>query len=223
MRHALVEILSRAPDLPSSQSGDDGPRVEIRTAALENPKVDAISFTSSRSPGAASRSCGRHLKLQLRWAARTRWSFWTMPIDTAVSACLNSAFFSTGPWRCTASSRLIVTAVASTTRFVAALGRPCMAAMKVGNALEDGIRWGRSWTKRQLQQNLSYIDIAAQDGGKVSPAESGSTGRPKASTWRLRLSPRPTEIPCASTARRCSVDYSVIPRRRLRRASDRQR
>ncbi|MCA1242074.1 aldehyde dehydrogenase family protein [Stappia stellulata] len=169
--HALVEILSRAglPDgvvnLVMGRGSEIGPRL------VESPKVDAISFTGSVPTGRGiAESCGRHLKkLQLEMGGKNPMVVLDdADLDTAVSACLNGAFFSTGQ-RCTASSRLIVTDGIHD-RFVAALSE-AMAAMKVGNALEDGIQMGPVVDERQLQQNLSYIDIAAQDGGKVSGGE----------------------------------------------------
>ena len=169
--HALVEILSRAglPDgvvnLVMGRGSEVGPRL------VESPKVDAISFTGSVPTGRGiAESCGRHLKkLQLEMGGKNPMVvLGDADLDTAVSACLNGAFFSTGQ-RCTASSRLIVTDGIHD-RFVAALSE-AMTAMKVGNALEDGIQMGPVVDERQLQQNLSYIDIAAQDGGKVSGGE----------------------------------------------------
>lgn len=169
--HALVEILSRAglPDgvvnLVMGRGSEIGPRL------VESPKVDAISFTGSVPTGRGiAESCGRHLKkLQLEMGGKNPMVVLDdADLDTAVSACLNGAFFSTGQ-RCTASSRLIVTD-AIHDRFVTALSE-AMAAMKVGNALEDGIQMGPVVDERQLKQNLSYIDIAAQDGGKVSGGE----------------------------------------------------
>ncbi|WP_425089664.1 aldehyde dehydrogenase family protein [Stappia sp.] len=169
--HALVEILSRA-GLPSGVINlVMGRGSEIGPQLVESPKVDAISFTGSVSTGRGiAESCGRHLKkLQLEMGGKNPMVVLDdADLDTAVSACLNGAFFSTGQ-RCTASSRLIVTDGIHD-RFVAALSE-AMAAMKVGNALEDGIQMGPVVDERQLQQNLSYIDIAAQDGGKVSGGE----------------------------------------------------
>jgi acyl-CoA reductase-like NAD-dependent aldehyde dehydrogenase len=169
--HALVEILSRAglPDgainLVMGRGSEIGPRL------VDSPKVDAISFTGSVPTGRGiAESCGRHLKkLQLEMGGKNPMVILDdADLDTAVSACLNGAFFSTGQ-RCTASSRLIVTDGIHD-RFVAALSE-AMAAMKVGNALEDGIQMGPVVDERQLQQNLSYIDIAAGDGGKVNGGE----------------------------------------------------
>ncbi|MGB3279728.1 MAG: aldehyde dehydrogenase family protein, partial [Pseudorhodobacter sp.] len=89
-------------------------------------------------------------------------------LAVAVEACLNGAFYSTGQ-RCTASSRLIVTEGIHD-RFVAALGER-MAALKVGNALEAGVQMGPVVDASQLAQNLSYVDIAAKEGGRVQGGE----------------------------------------------------
>jgi aldehyde dehydrogenase (NAD+) len=85
-------------------------------------------------------------------------------LDLAVEACLNGAFYSTGQ-RCTASSRLIV-AGGIHDRFVASLtGR--IAALRVGNALDRATEIGPVVDGRQLDKDLSYLDIAAKEGGQV--------------------------------------------------------
>ena len=169
--HALVEILSRsglpegAVNLVMGRGSELGPRL------VENPKVKAISFTGSVPTGRGiAAACGQHLKkVQLEMGGKNPMVVLDdADLNVAVEACLNGAFFSTGQ-RCTASSRLIVTEGIHD-RFVAALTER-MQALKVGNALEDGIQMGPVVDERQLKQNLSYVDIAAKEGGKVQGGE----------------------------------------------------
>jgi len=169
--HALVEILSRSGlpagvvNLVMGRGSEIGPRL------VENPKVKAISFTGSVPTGRGiAAACGQHLKkVQLEMGGKNPMVVLDdADLNVAVEACLNGAFFSTGQ-RCTASSRLIVTEGIHD-RFVAALAER-MQALKVGNALEDGIQMGPVVDERQLKQNLSYVDIAAKEGGKVQGGE----------------------------------------------------
>ncbi|QDG76076.1 aldehyde dehydrogenase family protein [Labrenzia sp. PHM005] len=165
--HALVEIVSRAglPDgvvnLVFGRGSELGPRM------IDNEKVNAISFTGSVPTGRGiAAACGAKLKkVQLEMGGKNPMVILDdADLDVAVETCLNGAFFSTGQ-RCTASSRLIVTEKIHD-QFVATL-YDRMVALKVGHALEAGIQMGPVVDNRQLEQNLSYVDIASSEGGKV--------------------------------------------------------
>ena len=77
---------------------------------------------------------------------------------------MNGAFFQTGQ-RCTASSRLIVTE-GIYDRFVAAVGEATKA-LKVDNALKEGAQIGPVVDSSQLEQDLSYVQIAREEGGTL--------------------------------------------------------
>jgi aldehyde dehydrogenase (NAD+) len=165
--HALVEIVSRSglPDgvvnLVFGRGSELGPRL------IDNDKVNAISFTGSVPTGRGiAAACGAKLKkVQLEMGGKNPMVVLDdADLGIAVDACLNGAFFSTGQ-RCTASSRLIVTEKIHD-QFVATL-YDRMVALKVGHALEAGIQMGPVVDNRQLEQNLSYVDIAGSEGGKV--------------------------------------------------------
>ncbi|MGZ9072885.1 MAG: aldehyde dehydrogenase family protein, partial [Rhodoplanes sp.] len=85
-------------------------------------------------------------------------------LGIAVNCSVNGAFFSTGQ-RCTASSRLIVQDGIHD-RFVAALTER-VAALKVGDALEPGIDLGPVVSTSQLEQDLAYVEIGRQEGGRL--------------------------------------------------------
>ncbi len=85
-------------------------------------------------------------------------------LKTAVELSAQSAFFSTGQ-RCTAASRLIVTAGIHD-KFVAALAER-MKALKVDNALKDGTDIGPVVSLEQLEQDLSYVEIGKKEGAKL--------------------------------------------------------
>ena len=80
-------------------------------------------------------------------------------LDVAVNAALQSAFFSTGQ-RCTASSRIIVTAGIHD-RFVNAMVEQ-MKALRVDDALKAGTEIGPVVDQSQLDQDLSYVDDGAE-------------------------------------------------------------
>jgi aldehyde dehydrogenase (NAD+) len=85
-------------------------------------------------------------------------------LKTAVELSVQSAFYSTGQ-RCTASSRLIVTA-GIYDRFVAAMAER-MQSITVGNALEQGTDIGPVVSQAQLDQDLRYIEIGKQEGARL--------------------------------------------------------
>jgi aldehyde dehydrogenase (NAD+) len=86
-------------------------------------------------------------------------------LDVAVAAAVNSGFFSTGQ-RCTASSRLIVTAGIHD-RFVAAVVER-MKTLKVDDARTAGTDIGPVVDERQLAQDLEYIAIAKAEGATLA-------------------------------------------------------
>lgn len=169
--HALSEIISRS-GLPEGVFNLVlGSGSQIGPVLMNSPHVAAISFTGSVATGRGiAATCGERLKkVQLEMGGKNPMVVLDdADLDIAVGASLNGAFFSTGQ-RCTASSRLIVTDGVHD-RFVSALSER-MAAMKVGHALEQGIQMGPVVDERQMQQNHSYLDIAAQEGGKVQGGE----------------------------------------------------
>src|SRR5690606_14479130 len=104
--------------------------------------VDAVTFTGSVATGrrVAAKAIERMTKVQLEMGGRNPLVVLDdADLEVAVSAALNGAFFGTGQ-RCTASSRLVVTAGIHD-RFVEELTRR-MRQLVVGNALEEGTQIG---------------------------------------------------------------------------------
>ena len=165
--HALAEIISRS-GLPDGVFNLVLGKGKVTGARLvEHRDTDAISFTGSAETGSQiAATCGRlRKKLQMEMGGKNPMVVLDdADLDLAVEACLNGAFYSTGQ-RCTASSRLIV-AGGIHDRFVASLtGR--IAALRVGNALDRATEIGPVVDGRQLDKDLSYLDIAAKEGGQV--------------------------------------------------------
>ena len=120
-------------------------------------------------------------------------------LEPAVT-CAIDAFFGTGQ-RCTASSRIIVTEGIDDL-FVEALAERARS-LRVGDALDPNTQIGPAVNEGQLEQNLRYVDIAKNEGGKVltggGPLELDKRGYYMAPP--SLLTPRPTS---ASIARRSS-------------------
>jgi aldehyde dehydrogenase (NAD+) len=82
-----------------------------------------------------------------------------------VECAVNGAFFSTGQ-RCTASSRLIVTK-GIYSRFAEAMAER-MKGLVVDDALKAGTHIGPVVDQSQLDQDLSYLRIGADEGAKLA-------------------------------------------------------
>ena len=135
--------------------------------ALTGPGVDAISFTGSTGVGASilQAAVDRRLKVQLEMGGKNPLVVLNdADIDVAVRCALDGAFFATGQ-RCTASSRLVVQDGIHDA-FVAALSA-AMAALKVGDARAPDTVIGPVVDQRQLDTDLSYIDIARSEGANL--------------------------------------------------------
>jgi alpha-ketoglutaric semialdehyde dehydrogenase len=148
-----------------------GPGRVVGEALVASPDIDAISFTGSESTGRAIavKCVTSGKKVQLEMGGKNPMVVIDdADLDIAVEAALDGSFFSTGQ-RCTASSRLIVTS-AIHEQFVAALQRKA-SELVVGHALDKATQIGPVVDDRQLQQNLKYLKIAAEEGGQVLGGE----------------------------------------------------
>nr|WP_314446226.1 aldehyde dehydrogenase family protein [uncultured Sphingomonas sp.] len=140
---------------------------DVGRAIVDHQDVDGISFTGSQGVGAmvAAGAIKRQARLQLEMGGKNPLVVLDdADLDKAVAVALDGAFFGTGQ-RCTASSRIIVTEGIHD-RFVAALAERA-GALKVGNALDPSTQIGPAVSEQQLQQNLRYVGIARDEGGKV--------------------------------------------------------
>ena len=165
---ALAEILSRS-GLPAGVFNlVMGRGSVVGEKLLHDPRVAAISFTGSVATGqkVAAAAVARMAKFQLEMGGKNPMVVLDdADLGVAVNAAVNSGFFSTGQ-RCTASSRLIVTAGIHD-RFVAAMVEK-MQALKIDDARKAGTDIGPVVDASQLGQDLDYIAIAKAEGGTLA-------------------------------------------------------
>jgi aldehyde dehydrogenase (NAD+) len=140
----------------------------VGEAMLNHPDVDAVSFTGSVETGkhVAAVCASRLAKVQLEMGGKNPMVVLDdADLNVAVGAAVNGAFFSTGQ-RCTASSRFIVTDGIHDA-FVNAMTEK-LKSLKVGDALEAGIDIGPVVDQKQLDVDMSYIDIGVREGAKLA-------------------------------------------------------
>jgi aldehyde dehydrogenase (NAD+) len=164
----LADILQRA-GLPRGVFNLVMGRGAVAGAALlEDARVDAISFTGSVATGrrVAAACVERGAKFQLEMGGKNPFVVLDdADLDVAVSCAINSGFYSTGQ-RCTASSRVIVTAGIHN-RFVAAMIER-MQSLAVDDARKPGTDIGPVVDDKQLAQDLAYIEIATREGARLA-------------------------------------------------------
>ena len=163
---ALAEILSRCGLPAGTFNLIMGSGREVGQTLVEHPRVNAVSFTGSVSTGRRilATTAARQAKVQLEMGGKNPLIVLAdADLDQAVDCALQGSYFSTGQ-RCTASSRLIVEAPVHDA-FVARLTQR-LAALKVGHALTRGTEMGPVVDGAQLEQNLSYMAIGADEGAE---------------------------------------------------------
>lgn len=164
---ALVDILQRA-GLPAGVLNlVMGRGSVVGQAILDSRNVDAVTFTGSVATGKrVAAACAEHMrKVQLEMGGKNPLVVLDdADLKTAVECAANGAFFSTGQ-RCTASSRLVVTEGIHD-RFVGALTER-LQGLVVDDAVKAGTHIGPVVDQRQLDQDLSYIEIARKEGAKL--------------------------------------------------------
>jgi alpha-ketoglutaric semialdehyde dehydrogenase len=136
-------------------------------AMLQSTDIDAYSFTGSVHTGRIVAAAATHnlSRVQLEMGGKNALVVLDdADLPVAVDCAVNGAFFSTGQ-RCTASSRLIVTDSIHD-HFIDAM-RARMAQLRTGNALDPKTDIGPVVDDRQLSQDLEYIKIAQNEGGKL--------------------------------------------------------
>jgi aldehyde dehydrogenase (NAD+) len=165
---ALSEIIARSGLPPGVFNLVMGRGSVVGEAMVTSPKVSAITFTGSTPTGSAiiAKAAARRAKVQVEMGGKNPLVVLDdADLEQAISVALQGAFYSTGQ-RCTASSRLIVTAGIHE-RFVAGL-RGRLAALKVGHALERGTEMGPVVDQAQLDIDTDYIRLGQEEGATLA-------------------------------------------------------
>jgi alpha-ketoglutaric semialdehyde dehydrogenase len=139
----------------------------VGEAIITHPDVNAISFTGSVETGrhVAGAAAQRLAKVQLEMGGKNPLVVLDdADLDLAVECAYQGSFEQTGQ-RCTASSRLIVTADIHA-RFVEALVSRLRRA-RVDDALSPKSDIGPVVDEGQLAQDLSYIEIGRREGARL--------------------------------------------------------
>ena len=165
---ALADILSRS-GLPAGVFNlVMGSGAEIGPALVDDPRVAGLSFTGSVATGRrlAAACAARGAKYQLEMGGKNPLIVLDdADLAVAVNCTVMGSFYSTGQ-RCTASSRLIVTAGIHD-RFVAAVVER-LKQLKVDDARRPGTDIGPVVDERQLAVDLDYIRIAQEEGAMLA-------------------------------------------------------
>src|ERR1700726_290073 len=140
---------------------------EAGAPLLEHPEVRAVSFTGSsavgRTIGTAAAKTFKHCSLELG-GKNPMIVLDDANLDLAVEGGLWGGFGTTGQ-RCTATSRIIVQKGVYrefVERYVDRAKK-----LKVGNGLDETVQMGPAINEKQLQTDLSYVDIGTNEGAKL--------------------------------------------------------
>lgn len=164
--HALAQIIDQAGVPPGVFNMVLG-RGDVGRAMVEHRGIAAISFTGSQAVGAqvgqGAVATGKRVQMEMG-GKNPLVILHDADLDKAAAIATDGGFFQTGQ-RCTASSRVIVED-AIHDAFVDRLAERARA-LKVGPALASDTQVGPASSESQFAQNLSYVDIAKQEGGRL--------------------------------------------------------
>ncbi len=164
---ALMEIISNQ-DLPDGLVNMVlGAGRSVGEAIITSSDIDAITFTGSLATGRriALAAAQNLTKVQMEMGSKNPLVVLDdADMDIAVACAVNGAFFSTGQ-KCTASSRIIVTAGVHD-QFVEAM-EIAMGRLVTGHALDDRSNIGPVVDQAQLDQNQKYLAIGKKEGAEL--------------------------------------------------------
>jgi aldehyde dehydrogenase (NAD+) len=167
MAAALTEIIHEA-GVPAGVFNLVLGRGNVGRAITDHPDVAAVSFTGSQQVGAqvGAAAMARQARVQMEMGGKNPLVVLNdADLAKAVAIAADGGFFQTGQ-RCTASSKVIVEDGIHDA-FVAALAEKA-ASLKVGPALAEGTQVGPASSESQFEQNLRYVAVATDDGGRLA-------------------------------------------------------
>ncbi|MGY2399313.1 NAD-dependent succinate-semialdehyde dehydrogenase [Pseudomonas sp. SDO5271_S396] len=144
-----------------------GPAAEIGNALVDSPEVAKITFTGSTAVGKRLyERCAKtmkHLSLELGGNAPFI-VFADADVDAAVAGAVQAKFRNAGQ-TCVCANRILVEAPLYD-QFVARFAQ-AVAALKVGNGLDDGVSIGPLIDERAVNTVRALVDDACQRGAAV--------------------------------------------------------
>ncbi|NIF81303.1 aldehyde dehydrogenase family protein [Paraburkholderia sp. Cy-641] len=161
---ALTEIIARQAIPKGLMSLVMGSGRQVGQRLVEDPRVAAVTFTGSLEVGrgVAAAAVRNLTRVQMEMGSKNALVVMDdADLDLAVSLAVNGAFGGTGQ-KCTASSRLVVHNRVHDA-FVEKLVARTLE-LKVGHALQAGTQIGPVVSEQQLEANLAYVELAAQEG-----------------------------------------------------------
>ncbi len=172
---ALAEIISR--HVPAGVFNlVMGRGTKVGQAMIDHPGIAGISFTGGTATGhrVAMATAARGARCQLEMGGKNPLVVLDdADLDTAVDCAVQGAFFSTGQ-RCTASSRLIVTAGIADA-FVARLAA-ATAALRVGDARAADTQIGPLADTAQFEKTQFYVALGQSEGARLIAGGQPVTG-----------------------------------------------
>jgi len=167
MASALTEIIHEA-GVPAGVFNLVLGRGGVGRAITDHPDVAAVSFTGSQQVGTqvGAAAMARQARVQMEMGGKNPLVVLNdADLAKAVAIAADGGFFQTGQ-RCTASSKVIVEDGIHDA-FIAALAERA-AGLKVGPALAEGTQVGPASSESQFEQNLRYVAVATDDGGRLA-------------------------------------------------------
>ncbi|HVP64096.1 MAG TPA: aldehyde dehydrogenase family protein [candidate division Zixibacteria bacterium] len=140
---------------------------EVGTPLTEHPLVRAISLTGSSEVGSkVGATCAKNFKrCSLELGGKNPMIVLDdANLELALEGALWGAFGTTGQ-RCTATSRIILQK-GIYKKFIDELVARAKK-LKVGNGLDESVEMGPAVNERQMQTDLSYIEIGQKEGAKM--------------------------------------------------------
>lgn len=165
--HALATIIDEA-GFPAGVFNLVLGRGDVGRALVEHPGVAAISFTGSQTVGAqvGQQAMATGKRVQMEMGGKNPLVILRdADLDKAAAIAADGGFFQTGQ-RCTASSRVIVEDAVHDA-FIDKLAERARS-LKVGPALESDTQVGPASSEAQLEQNMRYVGIARDEGGRIA-------------------------------------------------------
>jgi aldehyde dehydrogenase (NAD+) len=165
---ALAEILSRVGLPAGTFNFVNGGGATVGDRLVHHPKVGGVTFTGSQAVGkqVALACAERFARAQLEMGGKNPLVVLDdADLGVAVECAVQGAFYQTGQ-RCTASSRLIVTAGIHDAFVESVI--TAMKALRVGHALEDRTQIGPVVDETQLRQDQEYLRIGTGEGAEIA-------------------------------------------------------